>query len=497
MGKSFFLSRPRRFGKSLLISTLEAYFSGRKELFHDLFIEKMENKREEGAWTQFPVLLFSLSGGDYQRSDGLEQTLRLTLSRAEEKYNLSRGKYVNPEELDISNRFRYLVEQLYNKFGQKVVVLVDEYDKPLLETISDSVQEEKNRQLYKAFFSILKDEDQYLKFVFFTGVTKFSKASVFSDLNQLKDISLNDDFSGICGITEEELEKNFIPEIRAMAVKMKISPDDCVQKLTDMYDGYHFSPDGVGVFNPFSLLNAFQDKRFRRYWYETGTPTFLVKKLLVSDFTAEKLVDGVETDEQSLVDYRADDPDPVPLFYQTGYLTICGYDDEFQIYSLCFPNSEVKYGFLNSLLPYVLGRQDAENPTLSKKMVQDLREGNLDFFLRRMEALFAGIPYIEGNSPDYEQVWRNQIYLVLTLLGQNVKCEVHSALGRADCIIETEAYVYILEFKMDKPASEALEQIRIKGYANAYLTDTRKVLSAGISFSSETKNIAEWTVDTV
>lgn len=359
MGKSFFLSRPRRFGKSLLISTMESYFLGKKELFTGLDIARMEQKNEQNAWQQYPVIHFSLSGGNYYTENGLEDRLEDTIRKCALRYQLTGEYRIYGKTLPV--RFINLIEQLYAKTGRQVVVLVDEYDKPLLETISDSKQEEKNRRLYKAFFSVLKDEDSYLKFVFFTGVTKFSKISIFSDLNQLKDISLNDDFSGICGITEAELEKIFSPEIDALSLHMKIGHKECVEKLADMYDGYRFSPDGIGVYNPFSLLNAFQDQRLRHYWYETGTPTFLVKKLLSSDFTLEHLTDGVEIDEQSLMDYRADDTDPIPLFYQTGYLTIYDYDEDFQIYSLRFPNQEVKYGFLNSLIPDILGKKDADN----------------------------------------------------------------------------------------------------------------------------------------
>lgn len=487
-GGTYFLSRPRRFGKSLLVSTMEAYFQGKKELFEGLAIEHLENERGNEAWTSYPVIKFSLSGGDYHAPDGLAEVLDRKLDSYERKYGIEKANY------DLPNRFGYLIEQLYRKTGRNVVVLVDEYDKPLLETISDPKQEERNRQLYKGFFSILKDEDQYLQFVFFTGVTKFSKISVFSDLNQLKDISLSDEFSGICGITEEEMEKTFSPEIDRLAARMNISHSKCIKKLADMYDGYCFSPEGVDVYNPFSLLNAFQDQRLRRYWYETGTPTFLVKKLMASDFTPERLTGGVEIDEQSLMNYRADDTDPIPLFYQTGYLTICGYDDEFQIYSLQFPNQEVKYGFLNSLVPYVLGKNDAENPAILRSMVQDLRNGNLTFFLRRMESLFASIPYIEGKALDYEQIWRNQMFLILTLLGQNVTCEVHSALGRADCVIQTNEYIYVMEFKIDRSASEALEQIRKNEYAKQYLMKPQQVITAGVRFSSKKKNIVEWVI---
>lgn len=488
-GTVYFLSRPRRFGKSLLISTMEAYFAGRKELFDGLAIKEREDSKGEEAWQAYPIVKFSLSGGDYHSSDGLARTLETSLAQCESRYGIEKI------ENDLPNRFRVLIEKLYVKTGRPVVVLVDEYDKPLLETmIVNKEQEEKNRRLYKGFFSVLKDEDQYLKFVFFTGVTKFSKVSIFSDLNQLNDISMMDEVSGMCGISEAELLGVFGPEISAMARAQEMTEEECIAKLRQMYDGYHFSKKGIGVYNPFSLLNAFMKKDFGSYWFETGTPTFLINKLRDSDFTPEQFTDGVEATELMLMDYRADNPDPIPLFYQSGYLTISGFDREFRIYSLKFPNAEVKYGFLQSLAPYVLGEKDAERPLSARKMVLDLRNGRLDSFMTRLAALFAGIPYPERKGKNYEGEWRDQVFLIFTLLGQNVKCEVHSAAGRADCIVETDGYVYIFEFKLDKSADEALDQIEAKGYAAPYQADRRKVFKIGVNFSAEKRNIGEWKI---
>lgn len=492
MGRVYFLSRPRRFGKSLLISTMEAYFEGRKDLFEGLNIKTLEDAKGENAWQAYPVIRFSLSGGDYHTPDGLADMLGSVIQECCQKYSLT-GKF-NIYGETLALRFKLLIERLYEKTGRPVVVLVDEYDKPLLSTmLVDEEQEERNRRLYKGFFSVLKDEDQYLKFVFFTGVTKFSKISIFSDLNQLKDISLNDNVAGICGITEQELIQNFQPEISAMADKLKIASGECAARLARMYDGYHFSPEGEGVYNPFSLLNAFQDKRLRSYWFETGTPEILIRKLEKSRVTAEMLTDGVKARENRLTDYRIENADPLPLFYQSGYLTIKGYDDEFQVYTLAFPNREVKYGFLESLLQPVLG-DAAESGYSAYDMIQDLRTGDVTSFLNRVAALFASVPYPEGTVGEYEREWKNQIYLILALLGQNVQCEVHSAEGRADCIAETADYVYIFEFKLDKTADEALAQIEEKGYAMPYRADRRKVYKIGVNFSTEKRNIAEWKV---
>lgn len=492
-GKTYFLSRPRRFGKSLFISTLEAYFEGKKELFEGLAIEKYENEKGGDAWQRYPVLRFSLSGGNYQEENGLRDRLENIMQRYAARYDL-KGEYAITGETPAVH-FVSLIEQLSRKTGKQVVVLVDEYDKPLLETMeTNPAQEERNRELYKGFFSVLKDEDEYVKFVFFTGVTKFSKVSIFSDLNQLRDISLTNAYAEICGITEDELSGVFPGEISAMAGDQDITEEECRRRLAEMYDGYCFSAKGKRVYNPYSLLNAFTDKDFGSYWFETGTPTFLIRKLQTSGFTPERLTDGVEAGESELKDYRPENENPIPLFYQAGYLTICGFDREFRIYSLRFPNQEVKYGFMSSLIPAVFGRRDADDPSPERRMILDLRKGNIESFMTQLAALFAGIPYPENRTLEYEQEWRNQIFLIFTLLGQNVKCEVHSARGRADSIVETKDYVYIFEFKVDHTADEALAQIEEKGYAAPYLADQRKIFRIGVNFSSEKRNIGEWKV---
>lgn len=492
-GRTYFLSRPRRFGKSLLVSTLEAYFRGRRDLFDGLAIQALEDARGEDAWQEYPVVVFSLSSGDYHLANGLPDTLNSAMQNCAEEYGLA-GRYeVRGETLSV--RFRNLLRQLHAKTGRQVVVLVDEYDKPLLETmIVDPEQEERNRWLYKGFFSALKDEDAHVRFAFFTGVTKFSKVSIFSDLNQLHDISLSEEAAGICGITQDELIESFGPEVEDLAEALGVSREDCIGQLARMYDGYHFCPNAVGVYNPFSLLNALRDRRLASYWFETGTPTFLIRRLRASSFTPEALTDGVEVGETGLTDYRTDNPNPIPLFYQTGYLTIHGYDPEFRIYELGFPNNEVKYGFLNSLVPYVLGEEDAEQAVSLRSMVRDLRRGDVDSFMGRLRALFAAVPYPEGGAPVYEREWRNQVFLVFALLGQNVQSEVHSAKGRADCVVQTARYVYVFEFKLDQPAEVALAQIDERGYARPYGADPRKICKVGVSFSTADRNIASWQV---
>ena len=486
-GETYFLSRPRRFGKSLFTSTIAAYFQGKKKLFKGLAIEKHENEKGKNAWQTYPVIYFSLASGEFLNENGLRETLEMIL----EKYEKSYG--VPSPNLNVSNRFRTDIENIYQKTGKQVVVLVDEYDKPLLETMGvNAVQEKKNRELYKSFFSALKDEDQYLKFVFITGVTKFSKVSIFSDLNQLNDISMDDQFSALCGITEEELLHTFEPEIKKMAEVNGQTEEETVKELQRMYDGYHFSKNGPGIYNPFSILNAFFKNDYGSYWYSTGTPTFLVHSLEYSSYTVEQFTDGVEAKESEISDYRAHNVDTIPLFYQSGYLTVVGYNRRFRKYKLSFPNDEVRYGFLESLMPEVLGNKDTQHSFILNRMVEDLDSGKIDEFMRHLESIFAGIPYLAGDRPPYEQEWRNEIYLILALMGENIQCEVHTASGRADCIVETDRFIYIFEYKLDQSPDVALIQIDEKGYALPYQSDTRNIYRIGVSFSSEKRNIGTW-----
>ena len=486
-GREYFLSRPRRFGKSLFLSTIEEYFLGRKDLFNGLYIFDKENDRGEKAWLQYPVIKFALSGGSYDTPNGLSEILRQVLLQAESRYE------VKPDTEDLAARFKTDIQLICEKCGLPVVVLVDEYDKPLLET-EGTEQNENNRELYKAFFSVIKDQDEFIKFVFFTGVTKYSKVSIFSDLNQLKDISLLKKYSSICGITEDEMKAVFEPEIQEMADEMRISINDCLKELRMRYDGYHFSENSEGVYNPFSLLNAFFDKEFGDYWFESGTPTFLVKKLTDSSVSLNSLINGISCDSYEMRDYRMDDPDPVPLFYQSGYLTIKSYDRRFDSYELGFPNEEVKYGFLNSLVPSVLGSRAKWNPKLLINLIIHLEAGELDLFFNSLEELFASIPYPEDKAPKYEKEWSRQLFLILSLMGEYTSCEVHMATGRADCVVKTPDYIYVFEFMLDKSVEEAMSQIDDKGYAIPYAADNRKLYKIGVVFSTEKRNVSDYKV---
>ena len=481
--KQYFLSRPRRFGKSLFLSTLRAYWEGKKELFEGLAILELEKDNEE-AWQPYPVFYFDFNGQNYQVLP-LEDVLDRMLCQWEEEYGCE--KYGSP-----SDRFQTLLKTAKEKTGKGCVVLVDEYDKPLLEVLEKDDLEEHNKAVFKGFFGKLKNNDDYLRFVFITGVTKFSKVSIFSDLNQLEDISLDEAYSALCGMTEKEIHATFQPELKVIAEKHGLTGAECLQKLARMYDGYHFHPNAPGVYNPFSLLNALKKGDFEAYWFATGTPTFLVRRLRNMHFDVRQLAGGnIYAEAASITDYRADNPDIVPLLYQTGYLTIVDYDQPAGLYILGFPNKEVEYGFLKSLFPeYVPDAVPGSGKdifTLRRRLL----EGDTESVREILTALFAGIPYTTNDAP-FNHYFQAVLYLVFTLLGQYVQCEVRSSRGQADCIMETDKFVYIFEFKLDKTAAEALKQIEEKGYAMPYQADKRQVFKIGVSFSSKDRSLVEW-----
>ena len=477
-----FLSRPRRFGKSLLISTFEAYFTGKKELFEGLAIEQLEEK-----WENYPVLHLDLNARKYSTPDDLVAILNQHLEQWEAKYGNEKQDRA-PEE-----RFAYVIQRASEKTGKGVVVLVDEYDKPLLQAFHNKELLEAYRLTLKAFYGVLKSADKYLRFVFLTGVTKFSQVSVFSDLNQLNDISLDYDFATLCGITLDELTFNFKPEIEAIAKLNELTTDEAIEQMTRQYDGYHFHPMAEGMFNPFSVLSSFYKKEFGNYWFQTGTPTFLVELLKKSDYDLRTLIDGVEASASSFSEYRVEANNPIPLIYQSGYLTIKDYDKEFKLYKLGFPNDEVRYGFLNFLVPFYSKVTDDERNFYIGKFVQELRRGEVDAFMQRLECFFADFPY-ELNDKT-ERHYQVILYLVFKLMGQFTGVEIRSAKGRADAVVQTPDYIYVFEFKLNGTAEEALQQIEDKGYATPYLCDGRKVLKVGVEFSAEERNVKRWLVN--
>ncbi len=483
LGKPYFLSRPRRFGKSLLISTFDAYFQGKKELFDGLAIEQLETK-----WEQFPILHLDLNAKKYETAADLIAMLNQYLEKWETIYG-DEKKDRSPEE-----RFNYVIEQAFLKTGKRVVVLVDEYDKPLLQAITRPKLFEEYRQTLKAFYGVLKSADAYLRFVFLTGVTKFSQISVFSDLNQLNDISLDYSYATLCGITCEELKSTFKPEIETFGCKNNQTPEEVINAMERNYDGYHFHPDSAGVFNPFSVLNAFSKWELGSYWFQTGTPTFLVELLQKSEYDLRTLLNGIEAPASSFAEYRMDANNPVPLIYQSGYLTIKNYDRRFNNYLLDFPNDEVRYGFINFLVPFYTPMKNNDQGFYIGKFIDELEKGDYESFLTRLEAFFANIPY-ELNDQT-ERHYQIIFYLVFKLMGQFTEAEVRSARRRADAVVKTPEYIYVFEFKLNGTAEEAMKQIDEKGYLIPYQKDHQKIVKIGVEFSTETRNINRWLVET-
>ena len=480
-GKPYFLSRPRRFGKSLLLSTLEAYFLGRKDLFKGLAIEQLEKE-----WKVYPVLHLSLNAKFYETKESLEQILDDHLVAWEDKYEITKKK----ESTNYEGRFMQIIQQACEKTGEKVVVLIDEYDKPLLRTLFNDDLHNVYREMLTGFYTVLKDADRYLRFVFITGVTKFSQLGIFSNLNQLMDISMAPAYATVCGMTKVEIERDFQPELAALAAMNKLTYEQTVNEMTKRYDGYHFSEFRTeGIFNPFSVLNALLQKRFSSYWFATGIPTMLVDMLKKTDYDLRQL-DGIEVPAAALTDYRADFQNPVPIIYQSGYLTIKDYDSEFNFFRLGYPNAEVEYGWLNFITPYYTSLSEANAPFYIGKFSQELRVGDVDAFMERLRAFFADIPY-ELNDRT-EQHYQIIFYLVFKLLGQYVEAEVRSARGRADAVVKTTGYIYVFEFKLDGSVDKALQQIDDKGYLIPYTVDGRQLVKVGADFNKEDRNIGEW-----
>ena len=475
----YFLSRPRRFGKSLLLSTFEAYFEGKRELFEGLAIAGMEKE-----WKRYPVLHLDLNAEKYDSTRALTEILSRQLTQWELKY----GKGVDEETL--AGRFSGVIRRASEQAGCGVVVLVDEYDKPLLQALGDNALLDDYRKTLKAFYGVLKSSDRYLRFVFLTGVTKFAQVSVFSDLNQLNDISLDFAYATVCGITKEELLTTFIPELERQAVANDMTLEEAIETMTRKYDGYHFHPKGAGAFNPFSVLSSFNKLEFGSYWFQTGTPTFLVELLKRSDYDLRTLIDGIEAPASSFMEYRVDANNPIPLIYQSGYLTIKDYDKRFGNYLLEFPNDEVRYGFLNFLVPFYTPMKDDDQGFYIGKFVYELEHGDYDSFLTRLQAFFADFPY-ELNDKT-ERHYQVVFYLVFKLVGQFTDAEVRSARGRADAVVKTPKYIYVFEFKLNGTAEQALRQIDDKGYLIPYQSDGRELVKIGVEFSAEQRNIGGW-----
>ena len=495
-GKVYFLSRPRRFGKSLFLSTLAAYFLGQKELFKGLYLEKAEAEQavqeNRAAWQAYPVLYLDFNTGQYELSGALDETLSYFLDTEEPKYNLQKNSFSH------AKRFTSLIQAAYQQTGKQVVILVDEYDKPLLQTMGvNEALNEHYRNMLKAFYSVIKTCDQYIRFAFLTGVTKFSKISIFSDLNNLRDISMEEDYAGICGITQEELEANFQSEIQALATRQDLTYQQALAELKQWYDGYLFHQAGKGMYNPYSVLSALVKREIKSYWFSTGTPTFLVNYLKEAHYYIPDLDGKVELNEEELETYRAVAEDALPILFQAGYLTIKEYISDVRLYRLGFPNDEVRYGFLRNVLPAYSAVPFTQGGAWVARFVQDIREGKVDSFMERMQSLIAGIPYdnfTEENLKLREQNYQAAVYLIFKLMGQFGQTEVHCSTGRADCVVITVDTVYIFEFKLsgNSSAEDALNQIKENRYAEQYKADSKKIVLIGSSFDEQTRTIKDW-----
>lgn len=480
-GSYYFLSRPRRFGKSLLISTLEAYFQGKKELFQGLAMEQLEKE-----WKQYPVLHLDLNIGKYDTPDSLDKILERAVSTWEVLYG------TGVAESTLALRFAGVVERACKQTGQPVVILIDEYDKPMLQAIGNEELQREFRNTLKPFYGVLKTMDGCIQFGLLTGVTKFGKVSVFSDLNNLEDISMWNEFIDICGVSDKELHENLDAELHEFAAAQGLTYDAFCDKLREYYDGYHFTHNSIGMYNPFSLLNAFKRKEFGSYWFETGTPTYLVKLLQKHHYDLERMA-YEETDAQVLNSIDSESTNPIPVIYQSGYLTIKGYDERFGMYRLGFPNREVEEGFVRFLLPFYANTNKLEAPVKIQRFVREIESGQPDAFFHRLQSFFADTPY--ELVKNLELHYQNVLFIVFKLVGFYVKAEYHTSEGRVDLVLQTDRYIYVMEFKLEGTAEEALRQINEKHYAQPFEADGRKLFKIGVNFSNRTRNIEKWVVE--
>ncbi len=476
-GQYYFLSRPRRFGKSLLVSTMEAYFSGRKELFKGLAMASLEKD-----WLSYPVLHLDLTGAAYLSVDELYSKLNSFLSKYEERYEIRTGERV------ASVRFENIIDTAYRKTGQKVVILIDEYEKPIIDNIDNPELMEQFRRELQGFYSVIKGKDNAIRFAFLTGVSKLGKMSIFSGLNNLNDISMDARYSDICGISEQELKSYFGESVRTLAEINGLSEEECYKKLASMYDGYHFHYRSPGIYNPFSILNTFNANEFRMYWIETRTTTFLIRYLKQGNYNLDNISRN-DFSVETLTEVNYVSPAPITLMYQAGYLTIKDFNPDFFTYNLDYPNEEVKRGFMHSLsqlfAPALIGGELSVY-----QFVRDIRDGKTKAFMDRLTAFFAGNSYmIQGDLGLYFQ---NVMSIMLKMMGLYVKTEYQTSNGRIDIVFDTDKYVYIIELKRDESAEVALKQIEEKGYDKPFLASGKQIIKLGINFSSETKTIDGW-----
>lgn len=482
-GSCYFMARPRRFGKSLFISTLKCFFEGEKDLFKGLAVETYD-----WDWAKYPVIHIDLNGADYTVPSSLDTRLNSILSDYEKKWDIVKSSGEAPD------RFNNIIQQASEKFCKKVVILVDEYEKPILDSPTTDGMRSTFKNALRGLYSVMKNQEENIEIAFITGVTRFGQMSIFSGLNNLDDISLNDEFSALCGITQQELEDNFHTSIEQLSSYYSKSYDETLAMLKENYDGYHFSPDCPDIYNPMSVLKAFKEKRIRNYWWRTGTPKFLVDQLQKMKFLLPKF-DNLWMEDTDLMQLNEEMTKTVPLLYQSGYLTIKEYTPAGNVCRIDFPNKEVRDSFFKYITPFYTGVQEEDRHSTIMKMLEFLREGDVDNLMIELQTFFAGHGYSLKGSFNMEEHFQNVMYIIVKLLEDSVETEYRTARGRIDMLIKSRDFIYIMEFKTDSSAEEALRQIESKQYSLPFKNDGRKVIKIGVNFSSEQRTISEWKAD--
>ncbi len=479
----FFLGRPRRFGKSLLVSTMQCYFEGRKELFKGLAIEQLEKE-----WTSYPVLHFDMSGGKHMEKEQLEEYIGYRLEEQEKVYGITKP------HIGANNRLIDLINTAYEKTGKQVVVLIDEYDAPMLDVAHETEQLDKLRNIMRNFYSPLKFCEAKLRFVFLTGITKFSQVSIFSELNNINNISMDDEYAGICGITSEELLGQMSDDIDMLADALKISREETIKELKDNYDGYHFSGNSPDVFNPYSLLNCFSKKELGAYWFCSGTPTYLLNMMRKFEVLPTDIITRVEADASEFDAPTETMSTIMPLLYQSGYITIKDYNRTYNYYTLDVPNREVKVGLTRALIPRYVTQNTLATTNTARRIAQALDKRDLEGALQLLQTFLGTVPYCDNTH--YEGHYQQVLFIVFTLLTDYlVDVEVHTPNGRVDIVLLTRTDLYILEIKLNKDARIAMRQIDLKDYRQRFALCGKPVTKVGINFDTEKGNIDEWTID--
>ena len=480
-GKYFFLSRPRRFGKSLLTSTFQSYFEGKKDLFKGLAIEKLEKD-----WTEYPVLHIDMSGGKHLEKDELERYILYVLEQNEKRFG------IESNAIDTNIRLNALIETVYKKTGHQVVVLIDEYDAPLLDVVHEETSLDVLRNVMRNFYSPLKKCEPYLRFVFLTGITKFSQLSIFSELNNISNVSMDDEYAGICGITMEELQTQMAADVEAFGEKLGKTQEETFTLLREYYDGYHFSAQSPDIFNPFSLLNAMTKGKLGYYWFASGTPTYLIEMLKKFHIMPSE-IGGGEADQSEFDAPTEGMTTIIPLLYQSGYITIKGYDPETELYLLDIPNKEIRVGLYRCLLPNYIGMNTVKGTTTIAKMSAAIRHNEIDKALDMLQTYLGTIPYC--NNTDYEGHYQQMMYVIFSILDNYVDVEVRTPKGRVDMVLRTATHIYLFELKLNQSADVAMKQINLKDYPQRFALCGLPIVKVGINFDVATHNITDWKVE--